>query len=77
MLALHLALSVGRKVLTAGHERQLRHPKRLGVVAKAVLFLEWQERIHHRIDPDRLLEVRANSPPTQLALSPISCIPIT
>lgn len=81
MLALHLALSLGVKVLTPAHERQLGHPKRLGLVAKAVLFLERQERTHHRSDPGRPLDLWAalwaGSPPKPLDTTSVSRIPIT
>lgn len=81
MLALHLALSLGLKVLTPAHERQLGHPKRLGLVAKAVLFLERQERTHHRSDPGRPLDLWAalwaGHPPKPLLTPSFSGIPIT
>lgn len=81
MLALHLTLSVGLKVLTPAHARQLGHPKRLGLVAQAVLFLARLERTHHPNDPGRPLNLWAalwaGNPPKQLDPSAISCIPIT
>jgi hypothetical protein len=68
MLGLQLALAIGLKVLTAAHERQLGHPKRLGLVAKAVLFLERQEHVHQPSNPGRPLDLWAalwagNPPP--------------
>lgn len=59
MLALQLALSIGLKILTPTHERQLGHPKRLGLVAKAVAFLERHERTHQPHDPGRPLDLWA------------------
>lgn len=57
MLALQLALSIGLKVLTPAHERQLGHPKRLGLVAKAVAFLHRHEHTHQAHDPGRPLDL--------------------
>ena len=81
MLALQLALSVGLKILTAAHERQLGHPHRLGLVAKAVAFLYRHEHTHHRCDAGRPLDqwtaLWAGAPPCRLGISPVQCIPIT
>lgn len=81
MLALHLTLSLGVKVLTPAHERHLGHPKRLGLVAKAVLFLHRQERTHRPSDPGRPLDLWAAAwaghPPKHLTHMPLSRIPVT
>ncbi len=66
-LALQFALSIGLKILTPAHDRQLGHPKRLGLVAKAVIFLQRHERVHQPSDPGRPLDlwsaVWAGEPP--------------
>jgi hypothetical protein len=59
MLALQLALSVGLKILTPAHERQLGQPQRLGLVAKAVAFLARHERTHQAQDPGRPIDLWA------------------
>jgi hypothetical protein len=81
MLALHLALSIGLKILTAAHERQLGHPKRLGLVAKAVAFLHRHEHTHSSSDPGRPLALWtalwAGAPPYALVGEHLNRIPIT
>ena len=57
MLALQLALSIGLKILTPTHDRQLGHPQRLGLVAKAVAFLYRQEHTRQPHDPGRPLDL--------------------
>lgn len=81
MLALQLALSIGLKMLTPAHERQLGAPKRLGLVAKAILFLERQERTRQPGNPGRPLNLWAalwaGDPPVPLALPAMYGISIT
>lgn len=80
MLALHLALSIGLKILTPAHDRQLGHPQRLGLVAKAVAFLHRHEHTHHRGDPGRPLDlwtaIWAGNPPDVLPRDLLYPIPI-
>jgi hypothetical protein len=81
MLALQLALSIGLKILTPAHDRQLGHPKRLGVVARAVAFLHRHEHTHHAHDPGRPLNLWtalwAGDPPCALPGTSANRIPIT
>jgi len=81
MLALQLALSIGLKILTPAHERQISHPQRLRLVAKALAFLHRHEHTHHHGDPGRPLDLWtalwAGVPPHRLMIPPVQCIPIT
>lgn len=81
MLALQLLLSIGLKILTPAHERQLGHPKRLGLAAKAVAFLHRHEHTHQAHDPGRPLDLWtalwAGEPPHSLTDKRCNRIPIT
>lgn len=81
MLALQLVLSIGLKMLTPAHERQLGHPKRLGLVAKALAFLHRHEQTHHPSDPGRPLDLWtalwAGAPPSVRPTEQLKRIPVT
>jgi hypothetical protein len=81
MLALQLALSIGLKILTPAHDRRIGHPKRLGLVAKAIAFLHRHEYTHHPHDPGRPLDLWtalwAGDPPRSLPEERGDRIPIT